>query len=224
MAVLQTTSCRGRGHPEFRITYDPDLVPVEDDVRRFVAWLEEAVAGGERFAAGQTCQVGWVVLEVRAGQDDTLTLWEPDMRQLPLARVESVSHTLAQLRRQKDVCESLLAADDLSFPSMLQSAIVCTRLGRTAGITMARDAPAGADSGWFCGCNDEDHDHNAVAELRKVSLYEAAVGHAPQVIPYLALPAGVMLEAGEGAPTIFRDGQLLAVKPGSYLAAQYPAG
>jgi hypothetical protein len=224
MAVMQTTSCRRHRHPEFRITYDPALVPVEDDVSLFVGWLEEAVAGGERFADGQTCQVGWVVVEVRVGEYGALALWEPDMRQLPLARVESVSYTLAQLRQQKDVCESVLAAEDLSFPSMLHSAIICTRLGQTVGVVMERDTASGADSGWFCGCNAEDHDHNTVGELRKVSLYEAAVGHAPQIVPYLALPAGVLLEAGEGAPTIFRDGQLLAPKPGSYLAAQYPAG
>jgi hypothetical protein len=220
MAVLQTTLCRRHGHPEFRITYDPALVPVEADIRSFVGWLEQAVAGGKRFADGQTCQVGWAVTEVRA-RDDFLTLWEPDMRQMPIAWVESVSHTLAHLRLQKDVCESVLGSDDLPFPSMCESAIICTRLGQTEGVVMERQAPSGSDSGWFCGCRTKDHDHNAVAELRRVSLYEAAVRHAPQIVPFLALPVGVLIATGHGVPTIFRHGKALAVKPGSYLAARY---
>jgi hypothetical protein len=179
MAVLHTTSCRRHRHPEFRITYDPALVPVEDDLRWFVNWLEEAVAGGERFADGQTCQIGWVVTEIRATEDGSLALWEPDMSQIPIARVESVSHTLAHLRLQKDVCESVLSPAELSFPSMLQSAIICTRLGQTEVVVMERSAPSGSDAGWFCGCSGEDHDHNSLDELRMVSLYEAAVGYSP---------------------------------------------
>ncbi len=221
MAVLQTTSCRHHRHPEFRITYDPAIVPVEDDVRWFVNWLEQAVARGEQFSDGQTCQVGWVVNEVRSGEDGFLALWEPDMRQMPIAWVESVSHTLAHLRLQKDVHESVLSADDLSFPSMLQSAIICTRLGRTEGVVMERSASSGSDSGWFCGCGDEDHDHNSAGQLQKVSLYEAAVRYAPQIVPYLGLPGGILLEAAEGVPTIFWHGKLLPFKPGSYLAARH---
>jgi hypothetical protein len=221
MTVVRTTLCLRHQHPEFRITYDPALVPVEDDARWFVAWLEEAVAGGKRFAAGETCQVGWVVTEVRADQDGTLALWEPDMRQFPVAWVESVSFTLAHLRLQKDVCESVLAGGELLFPSMCQSAIICTRLGQTDGVVMERCSPSGSDSGWFCGCSSEDHDHNAVAELRTVSLYEAAVCYAPQIVPFLALPERIFLQAGQGVPTIFRHSELLKFKPGSYLAARH---
>src|SRR5438132_10942965 len=114
MAVLKTTSCQRQGHPEFRITYDPALVPVEDDVRWLVKWLEQAVAGGERIANSQPCQVGWVVTEVRVGEDGTLALWEPDMRQMPIAWVEAVSYTLNHLRQQKEVHESILEAADVS--------------------------------------------------------------------------------------------------------------
>lgn len=221
MTVMLTTSCRRHRHVEFRITYNPSIVPLEDDARWLVGWLEEAVAGGERFTPGQTCQVGWAVTQVRAGEDGMLSLWEPDMRQMPVAWEESVSYTLAHLRQQKDVCESVLAAGGLAFPSMLQSAIICTRLGQTGGVVMERCAPSGSDSGWFCGCRDEDHDHNNVGELRTVSLYEAAVRYSAQIIPFLALPEGVLLVAGEGAPTIFRNGERLPFKPGTYLAVSH---
>jgi hypothetical protein len=221
MAVLRSTACQRHGHPEFRVTYDPVLVPVADDVLWFVNWLEEAVAGGEHFADGQTCQVGWMVLQVRAGDAGMLTLWEPDMRQMPVAWIESVSYTLSHLRVQKDVCESVLTAGDLSFPSMLQSTIICTRLGQTDGVLMERTAPQGTDSGWFCGCTRVDHNHNSTDELRCVSVFEAAVKFAPQIVPFLALPEGTRLETGPGAPTIFRHGERLTVKPGSYLALRH---
>lgn len=220
MVVLRTTSCGRYKHPEFRITYDPAVVCVEGDVHWLVNWLEEAVAAGERFVDGQTCQVGWAVTSVRASEERTLALWEPDMRQMPIAWVESVSQTLLHLRLQKDVCESVLDGD-LSFPSMLQSAIICTELGRTADVVMERSTPSASDSGWFCGCARKDHEHNVVGELRKVSLYEAAVRYAPQIVPYLSLPEGILLEAGEGLPQIFRHGESLTFKRGSFLAARY---
>jgi hypothetical protein len=81
--------------------------------------------------------------------------------------------------------------------------------------------PSGRSSGWFCGCLVKRHDHQDTDELLRVSLYETAVRFTPQIVPYLALPPGVMLMAG-GAPTIFQHGEELPVRPGSYLALQYP--
>jgi hypothetical protein len=222
VAILRTSACHARKHPEFRITYDPAIVPVEGDVRWLVGWLEQSVAQGKRFAPGQTCQIGWIVTEVRQVNDGHLSLWEPDVRVMPVAWTESVSNTLAHLRLQKDVVESVLSVDALSYPSMLQSAIICTRLGQKDGLVMERTEPSGTDSGWFFGCRDEDHGHSDVAELRRVSLYEAAVRYAPPIVPYLSLPAGVLIGVSKGVPAIFQDGDLLEFKSGSYLAARYP--
>jgi hypothetical protein len=218
--TLRTTKCCRHGHPEFRITIDP-AVMVEADGAWFLAWLEETVAQGTRYSAGQTCQVGWMLTQILQTEDGDLSVWEPDMRHLPVEWSESVSHTLAHLRIQKDVVESVLAAEDVSFPSMRQSAIICTRLRQGEGVVMERAEPSGADSGWFCGCRGGSHDHNDVAELRRVSLYEAAVRHAPQIVPYLALPPGVLVGVGESALVVFRDGEPLEFRPGSYLAARY---
>jgi hypothetical protein len=218
MKALRTKTCRRHGHPEFRISYDPAVVVVPEDVKWLLGWLEKTVADGTRYTPGQTCQVGWMVTEVRQHEDGELSIWEPDMRHLPIEWADSVSYTLAHLRAQKDVVESVLGADDMTLPSIRQSAIMCTRLGRDEGMVLERVAPSGADSGWFCGCSDEDHDHNDVAELRRVSLYEAAVRHAPQIVPYLALPAGVLVGIEAGKPVVFRDGKSLAFRSGSYLA------
>jgi hypothetical protein len=219
--VLRTTNCRRHGHPEFRIHIDPSQAPVKQDWHWFIGWLEQAVAQGERFLPGQTCQVGWGLLQVRDADEDSLALWEPDMQAMPIEWVDSVSTTLAHLRLQKDVVESLFSADDLLFPSMSQSAIVCTRLGESQGMIMDRNPPKGTDSGWFCGCHEEDHDHNNASELKCVSLYEAAARHSPAIVPYLALPAGVLLAVTDATPTFFQDGEPLEFKPGSYLAARY---
>jgi hypothetical protein len=222
VAVLRTTKCRGHGHPEFQITYDPALVPVENDVRWFIGWLEQSIAEGNRFSPGQTCQVGWTVTEVRHADGDSLSLWEPDMRTMPIVWSESVSKTLNNLRLQKDVVESVLSSSELLFPSMLQSAIICTRLGTDKGLVMERSQPRGTDSGWFCGCHAKDHDHNSVAELRRVSLYEAAERYAPQIVPYLALPVGIFISVSNSAPAIFMKGEPLKSKVGTFLAARHP--
>lgn len=224
MASVQTTTCRRYGHPEFRVNYDPALVPLEEDVRWLLAGLERSVAAGERFTDGQTFQVGWMVTLIRDSGMGLLSILEPDIRQVPVAWVDSVGQTLAQLRVQKDVCESVFSEEDLSFPSAQEAALICTRLGGSQRIVMERSEPQGADSGWFCGCDGQGHNHNDPRELLTVSLYEAAVRHAPQIVPYLALPPGVLLTQGGGPPAFFRHGRLLVYKPESYLAAAYRTG
>lgn len=216
---LRTTRCGRQGHPEFRFNVDTAIV-VEADVNWFLEWLEDTVARGTRFANGQTCQVGWVVTQIRQGEGGDLSIWEPDMCHLPVEWSESLSRTLAHLRLQKDVVGSVLPLGELAFPSMRQSAIVCTRLRGADDLILERSTPAGADSGWFCGCRQDNHDHNDPTELRRVSLYEAAVKHAPRIVPYLALPSGVLVEVAGGLPVVFREGKALNFQPGSYLVAQ----
>ena len=76
MKVLRTTTCGRHGHPEFRIAYDPAVDVVPRDAEWFLGWLEESVAEGTRYKAGQTCQVGWLVTEVRQDESGDLALWE----------------------------------------------------------------------------------------------------------------------------------------------------
>jgi hypothetical protein len=163
------------------------------------------------------------MIQVRLDGDD-LSIWEPDMRGLPIAWSESVSYTMAHLRIQKDVVESVLGPDELSFPSMRESAVICDQFGQGEDLVMERVEPAGADSGWFFGCREDGHDHNDAAELHRVSLYEAAIRHAPQIIPYLALPPGILIGVGPSGPTLFHQGEPLCPRPGSYLAKRHAGG
>jgi hypothetical protein len=218
--IERTTSCHRFQHPEFRITFDPSVV-IQPDVQGLLQLLQDAVARGERFADGETFQVGWMFTTIRRNEEGTLSILEPDFtRQIPIAWIDSVTHTLRHLRVQKDVCESVLSSEFLSFPSICQSAIICNRLRDGDSFMMSREKPSETDSGWFCGCRDE-HDHQDVDELAVVSLYEAAVRYQQQIIPYVALPAGTLLSAGNGAPSIYLEQTRLQFEPGSYLETMY---
>jgi hypothetical protein len=161
--------------------------------------------------------------QVRQRPDGDLAIWEPDMQHMPVVWVEAVSRTLAYLRLQKDVVESVLSPADVSIPSICESAIICSRLAHAEEIVMERASPKGTDSGWFCGCRGKDHDHDNVTELTRVSLYEAAVCYSRAIVPYLALPAGTLLSVGSESPVIFLEGERLSFKRGSYLARRFAA-
>jgi hypothetical protein len=158
---------------------------------------------------------------IRKNDEGTLSVLESDMVQMPIAWIDSVNNTLVHLRRQKDVCESLDPVQDLTFPSLLQSAIICKNLGKTKTFIMDRQPPKDNDSGWFCGCAGEHHDHQEVKELARVSLFEAAVKHESGIIPYLALPPGALLSVGPEGPSVSINENRLSFRPGSYLAARH---
>jgi hypothetical protein len=134
---------------------------------------------------------------------------------------DGVSNTLLHLLLQESVAESLGLEAELVIPSCLESAIVCTEFGSTNGFVMSRVTPKAADSGWFCGCGNQAHDHQSPNTLRRVSLYEAAVCKNPQIIPFLTLPPDTFVGFGGPCPVILRGETALAIRPGSYLHRKY---
>lgn len=221
MKTVCTRRCAGHGHPEIRLEYDSALALTADAL-----WLSDGlemqVAGGERYQAGETFQVGWALTRFRKDPDGVLSLEEPDMASVPIQWQRGVTRILAHLRRQRDVVASVLATDAPSFPSLLQSCLVCTKVShRDASVMMAREVPQGHDSGWYIGCMDARHDHNDPKQLKRVSLYEAIAAHAPQAVGYLALPPGATAIVGKARPVIRVDNKELAFIPGSYLATRY---
>jgi hypothetical protein len=218
MRSAATTRCQTYGHPEFRLCFDPAVV-LECDIAFMLRTLEDWVAGGERFADGETIQFGWCTLVVRANPDSTMSLLEPDFRQIPINWTESVTSALLHLRRQKDTCESYFESDALSFPSLLQSCIACTQLESAEAVVMERTDPEHAVSGWFLGCLRDEHDHNSVQQLESISLFEAVLRNA-RALPYLALPPGVLLQISpDGLPQVYREGAQLQPRKGSYVEA-----
>jgi hypothetical protein len=222
MKFLRTKSCAKYGHAEFKIQYDPAVVVVEDDAKWLIGWLEDSVSQGSQYTPNQTCQIGWGLTQVRPCPGGELTLWEPDMLHFPIQWSEGVTRTLAHLRLQKDAVESVLPADSTLFPTMQQSALICNRLMDGEGIVLERAEPKNSDSGWYCGCRNNDHDHNNADELLCVSLYDVAL-RAPQVVQYLALPPEMLVAIDSEGPIVFRNGQQLDFRPGSFLAAKYPS-
>ena len=55
--------------------------------------------------------------------------------------------------------------------------------------------------------SDDGERFGEVAELLRVSLYEAAVHYSPKIIPYLALPPGVLIGVSANRPTMFHNGE-----------------
>jgi hypothetical protein len=212
---VKTTRCGRHGHPE--LVFDIGDAP-ETDGRWLVEFLEEAVAEGERFAAGETVAIGWMVTRVADAGDGLLTLHEPDMESMPIVWIPSVRTTLMHLRVQRAIAESVGLEDELDFPTIRQSAVVCTDVEDAIGLVLSRAKPDGGDSGWFVGCNEPAHDHADPKNLDRTSLYQIALA-APASVGFLALPAGVQVIARPGAaPHLERNGKRLPIKPRSYLA------
>jgi len=74
-------------------------------------------------------------------------------------------------------------------------------------------------SGWFIACADSDHDHNAVENLKKVTLYEAIVRHCPAALRFLGFPFGALIGV-EGEPVFSLNGERLAVRKDSFVDRQ----
>jgi len=215
---VTTRRCHERGHPELEVDYDPEKL-LALDAERFAELLESMVHAGSRFEIGQSLQIGWSrAWFTRGSLPGLLAFEEPDMQSMPIARQPGLTYSLAHLRFQKDTLQSVLPADALEFPSLLDSCLVCSRVELSPVFFMDRHEPDGAISGWFIGCCDEAHDHNQLSELERVSVYEAVIRRCRGALQYLAFPAGAMIVADEW-PEFFMNGKELEVRPGSFVDA-----
>lgn len=150
-------------------------------------YFAEAASRGVRFDAGQTVQLGWMIAKLVTDADGNLELWEPDFRSMPVVWQKGVSATLRQLVLQRAVCDQASAVP--SFPSLAQSAVVASDFQDHPGeLAMSREEGMGNDSGWLLA-TPSSSDHRA--SLR--SLYEVSLRR-PDIIPFLALPAGASVE------------------------------
>src|SRR3954469_14571281 len=215
-----TSKCKEHGHLEVSVLCD-ETSALSSKLKWLLEWIESEVARGRRFLPEQTVQIGWSVLEIRQRNDGTLALFEPDFQSIPVKFIDSVSNTLLHLLLQKGVTDSLDLETDIAIPSLRDSAIVCTRFGSTDGFVMSRLMPQAGDSGWFFGCDSPAHDHQAPENLRRVSLYEAAVRHNDGIIPYLGLPPNTFAGFSGEVPYFSRDERELAIRRGSYLDKKY---
>lgn len=216
----RTTRCAAKGHPEFTVVFARE-VPVPDLERTLISHFETAVVAGTVFKNGESVQFGWSTLRLFNRPDGTLGVLEPDLRH-ELKWVESVDQSAMETWRQKEVLASVDLLERIDFPRQAFQAVVCSKALGSSSFVLGRTEPsAPTDSGWFVGCTDEDHDHQAADALNVVPLIEIAV-HVPSLTQFFALPQGIdVLVAGPGRmrTKLFLDGNLLTPRDGSYLAA-----
>lgn len=156
----------------------------------YYAFFERRVADGERFHAGETVQIGWMLTKLEAGEDSLLCVAEPDMKAIPIKFVDSVDSTLKHLRNQKDVVESIAPIRNPDFPSLQQSAVVHIRYKSASRLFLTRNPPHETDSGWsLTDPCDEVHAQYPSPYLR-ISLYQLGVDR-PDLIKFLAFPPGL---------------------------------
>jgi hypothetical protein len=215
----RTTRCSVHEHPEFIAIYD-EQVTSESFLRPFLTGLENTVSDGHRYNSGETIQFGWMILSLEATPQGELLLLEPDMQSFPIKFVPSVDRTLHHIRIQRYTAESVGLEEHVSFPSILQSAIVCSQPGKL-GFFLERDIPEGHGSGWFVGCNEPEHEHNKPETLSFLSLYEISCRF-PFLIDFFALPpkSAISIDA-EANIALYFDAKPLRASPESYLEAKY---
>lgn len=213
--IVRTHECCCLGHPEFRLAFDSHLV-IEPDVIWLTKFLSQSVASGTRYNPGETVQVGWVILKIESNEERTLSLYEPDFVEIPINFVDSVTQTLVQLRLQKSVAESIGLEDQITFPSLRQSCLICTRVKDRGDFMMERFDPSKHDSGWYMGCVDEDHNHNDPRNLQRVSLYDVTRGML-SCVPFLPLPPKIQVEVKNNNFNLRYNGESIVPKTNSFL-------
>lgn len=78
-------------HPELIVAINDDL---NMDVNFLFEYLASEVRRGVRFGAGQTVQVGWMILMLKANRQGGLELWQPDFQSMSIERVFSLNRTM----------------------------------------------------------------------------------------------------------------------------------
>jgi hypothetical protein len=177
------------GHPKIRIS-------VADGCSLSTDWLwdyfDAEIRNGKQFRAGETVQIGWMIIQLQEVSTETLELWEPDFDAMPIKWCLGVTNTLRHLLIQRAVCDEM--GCDLAFPSLLEAGIAGVGfLNSGSDFEMSREEPTGADSGWLFRPSD-----TSTHEAEYKSLYEIAL-HCPFVIPFLALPPGSSVKKVGGA-------------------------
>ncbi|WP_024802128.1 hypothetical protein [Nocardia sp. BMG51109] len=180
MRIFRTTACAAAGHPEFTLVFRG--APATPHAAAWiVGQLENAVAQGARFAAGEEFRVGWRRMRVVEHDDRTLGLTE---RVGDDTWEEQVDRTLGDMWLQ------VKAAAELELPEVQDAldeeeiAIVQPCAFDAGVIVLNRMGPDSHQPGqWGVSCGDE-HDH-AAWDFMKLFRLTAAL---PFLAQFLALP------------------------------------
>ncbi len=221
--VFRTRECAQHGHPEFTLRFrEPSRVPdLEQGLMRV---LEESVARGTKFAAGETMRYGWVTLRLKERDDGTLGIEEQTRGQGEQGRNgswdEFVDESLTQVWFQREIGRSLDVEDRLAFPSQGQAAVFCNRVEEVQRWFLARHEMPDPFSGWHLFCTDKEHDHDGDANVLATELLHLTARF-PFVTQFLALPVETVVGIegpGRIRARVMIDGKVIEPLEGSYLA------
>jgi hypothetical protein len=218
--VFRTRGCAQHGHPEFTLRFrEPSLVP--DLEQGLIRVLEESVARGTRFAAGETLRYGWATLRLKERGDDTLGIEEQSSKGGNDSWDEFVDTTLMQVWYQREVGRSLAVEDRLAFTTQGQAAVFCTRVEEVQRWFLARHEMPDPFSGWHLFCADKQHDHDSDGNVLAAELLHLTARF-PFMTQFLALPVETVVGIegpGRIRARVMIDGELVPPLDGSYLAA-----
>ena len=216
-ATYTTTKCKQFGHPEFQIDISSKAIP-ETDIVLFLSWLEERVASKERFKAGETIQIGWMITKLQASPSGTLIVTEPDMKSVPIKFINSLDNTLKHLRSQKDSLESVGKSFELTFPSLRQSVVVHKNYKATNNVLLDRATPVGDDSGWWVSDLNDKGGNQDPKNFVKISLFQLALDR-PDLVKFFAFPPGlqVVIDSRIGI-AVLKDRSEIPFVEGSFLS------
>lgn len=218
MHTIRTKSFHHYDHPEFEIIINLKEVG-QDYLRSFVEHLQNLVAGGQRFKAGDSIQYGFFLIQVTQGDHDYLRLDEPNNKGLPVTFKPGVTQALHAAMTQLKFAESYgIDTENLAIPTMLQSGYICSdKLQKLVlGRSPSKDEN---DSGWFVGSFDEAFEPKNLENLKRVSLYEIVHQH-PQLIPWLAFPVDTLIVFEDDQIEVSCSDEILELQEDSFLAEQ----
>jgi hypothetical protein len=214
-----TTRCGEYGQPEVVVSFDSTRV-LERDVQWVLERLEEKVAAGARWKAGDPFQLGWLPLRFEAREDGRLQLQAPSLLEdAPEIYVDEIDMAVLHLRLMRSAADSLGLTEQLLFPSADDTALLGPEALGSARLLLTRSSPREGDSGWSI----RSVDRGSPAHGGPVKLFTLA-RRLPLVVPLLALPEGIALEVDAPGQSLRASlfGEDLALEEGSFLALKFP--
>jgi hypothetical protein len=191
----RTNLGQSSAHPNIVVWFDELLGIRPDWVLKF---FEDQVRRGSQFRAGQTVQIGWMLIKLEKTTNGELEVWEPDVGVMPVRWTRGITTTLRHLTIQNAVCDEIGAARE--YPSMRDAGTVT--LGFGPGIDqfeMTRREPVQGHSGWiFSGSGEKKS--NVLHSLFEIGIWR------PACIPFLALPPAVSVSISSSEVKVLYGG------------------
>jgi len=171
------------GHQNVVVSMEDDL---EFGAQAILSYFEDQIRQGVVFESDETVQIGWSIVMLKAIDDETLEVWEPEFSSIPISWVRGANATYRHLMVQKEVCVQLGVEPD--YPSLRQAAIVSPDFANQNDFSMIREIEEASNSGWVLHSGE-----NIDAGVEFRSLFEVAI-KCRRIIPFLALPTGASVK------------------------------